>query len=200
MPSNERNLIGSVVERRTPSSLTGTTSLKFASTPGTGFPAVQHRSKSSFARGREEAKGKGRLNQVPSVGLPKVAPPTPEIKPIPANVEDLQRQISEENEKRVASMTSEEIEKGRQEILEQLGSGTSDLLKRVHEARLRKFAQEQAVRDTEKPAEEVGSSDSKNGQLFIIAHPKPTLPSLGARPGILRVKSLENIPQTGKAF
>lgn len=193
------------MERKTPSSLTDASSSRFAATPGTGFPVVQHRSKTAFARGREEAKGKDgtdRLNQVPSVGPPKAAPPTPEIKPIPANVEDLRRQISEENEQRVASMMPEEIEKGRQAILEQLGSGTSDLLKRVHEVRLRKFAREQTIRDadTEKSAEKMCSSDSTNGQPLIIAHPKPVLPSLGARPGILRVKSLENISQTGKAF
>lgn len=200
MPSNERSLVGSVVERKTPSSLTGTTSSRFAATPNTGFPAVQHRTKSAFARGREEAKGNSgaRSNQVPSVGPLK----PPETNSIPTSAEDLRRQISEENDKRVASMTPEEIEEGRQTILEQLGSGANDLFRRVHEAKLRKLAQEAAIRDADKetPTEKVCNSDSTNGQPFIIAQPKPTLPPLGARTGILRVKSLENIPQTGKAF
>ncbi|KAL4080602.1 hypothetical protein J3A83DRAFT_4366967 [Scleroderma citrinum] len=193
MPFNERNLIGSVVERKTPSSLTDTTSSRFAVTPGTGFPAVQHRSTSAFARGREEARRNDGQSRVPTIGSSEATPPGPETKAIPTNVEDLQRQISEENERRISSMTPEEIEQERQEVLEQLGSNASDLLRRVQEARLRKLAREEATKgaEMEKPTQNVSTPDQANGWLV-----KPTLLPLGARPGILRVKSLENVPQT----
>ncbi|KAF9231927.1 hypothetical protein BU15DRAFT_81842 [Melanogaster broomeanus] len=73
--NEKRSMIGPVFERKTPASSPASVpqlSSKFSGTPGRGFPAAQHRSKSAFARAREEqAKGEAgstRLNCVPSVG------------------------------------------------------------------------------------------------------------------------------------
>ncbi|KAH7885003.1 hypothetical protein F5I97DRAFT_1881593 [Phlebopus sp. FC_14] len=195
MPSNERSLIGSVVERKTPSKPNAPSS-RFSGAPGTGFPAVQHRSKSAFARAREEAKGNGsaRLNDVPSVipVQPPRPPPDGETKPIPTDTRALWRQISEENERRVASMTDEEIEKEKQEIFDQLGSGTADLLRRIREAKERKAAQETS--DGAADMAEREKEDSNKTSEPAIAQPKPSV--FAVRPGVLRVKSLDSLGQS----
>ncbi|KIJ59049.1 hypothetical protein HYDPIDRAFT_33561 [Hydnomerulius pinastri MD-312] len=105
MSANERPLIGSVFERKTPSTPTDPSS-RFKGIPGTGFPAVQHRFKSAFARAREEIKGigGGGLNGVPSV-VPSQAPRPPAVvdtKPTPTDTDALRSQISEENERKIA--------------------------------------------------------------------------------------------------
>ncbi|KAG6337386.1 hypothetical protein ID866_1709 [Astraeus odoratus] len=192
MPPNDHTLIGSVVERKS-SGPSIAKSSKFTATPGTGFPVAQHRSKSAFARAREEAKANNdvaRLDKAPLLALTKETrpPSTVETKPIPTDVEGLRCQISEENERVVANMSPEEVEKQRQEVLEQLGSGAEDLLKRVWEARQRKAAREEAARKS--AGHTTGLSDFQ---------PKPVLPSLGVRPGILRVKSLENVSHSGSS-
>ncbi|KAF8835931.1 hypothetical protein BDN67DRAFT_1015100 [Paxillus ammoniavirescens] len=202
MSANDRSLIGSVFERKTLSS-PPLPSSRFTGTPGTGFPAVQHRSKSAFARAREEGKGNSgaRLNDVPSV-TPTQRPPPPlhllDTNPIPTDTEALQRQISEENERKIASMTEEEIEKEKQEILEQLGSGTGALLSRIREARQRKSNEEASV-SAEKSVEGKVVDVSRRETEHLIAQPKPIASGLGAKPGVLRVKSLENLGQTASS-
>ncbi|KAL4064870.1 hypothetical protein V8B97DRAFT_1199621 [Scleroderma yunnanense] len=77
-------------------------------------------------------------------------------------------------------MTPEEIEKERQEVLEELGSHARDLLRRVQEARLRKLARKEATKgaETEKLTENVSNPDQ--GRPVTIAQHKLMLPSLGA--------------------
>ncbi|KAI6112432.1 hypothetical protein EDD16DRAFT_1163599 [Pisolithus croceorrhizus] len=194
MPRYERTVIGSVVERKTTSPPSA--SPRFTAKPGVGFPAVQHRSKSAFARAREEAtvnNAATRWNEVPLV-VPTgelQPPPTTETKSALTDAEDLRHHISQANEQRLASMTPEEIEKERKAILEQLGSDAPDLMRRVREARERKLAREDP-QATE--AEGKVASSEQTGRPPVY-QPKPVLPPLGARPGILRVRSLESVPQ-----
>ncbi|KAF9220254.1 hypothetical protein BS17DRAFT_882476 [Gyrodon lividus] len=196
MSANERSLIGSVFERPTPST-PSLPSSRFTGTPGTGFPAVPHRSKSAFARAREETKGNAgvRLSDVPSVVPTQVPRPPPvlDTKPIPTDTNALRRQISEENERKVAGMTEEEIEQEKQEILEQLGSGAGDLLTRIQEARQRKSEQEASIDAKKKSIED---DVSRQAIEHHIIQPKQVAPGLATRPGVLRVKSLENLGQT----
>ncbi|KAI6140628.1 hypothetical protein BKA82DRAFT_154479 [Pisolithus tinctorius] len=187
-------MIGSVVERKLASQ--PSTTPRFTAKPGIGFPAVQHRSKSAFARAREETKVNNadiRSNEVPVV-VTTQPPVTAETKTISTDVEDLRHHISRANEQQLASMTSEEIEKERKSILDQLGNDAPDLLKRVREARERKLARE-AAQETEAERNVMNSEQTERPPIH---HPKPTLLSLGARPGILRVRSLESVPQSGK--
>ncbi|KAI6117864.1 hypothetical protein EDD16DRAFT_1519882 [Pisolithus croceorrhizus] len=121
----------SVVERKVTSQPSATP--RFTAKPGAGFPAVQHRSKSAFARAREEATCQ--LGSIGHHGQPK-------RNPFLTNVEDLRHHISRENEQRLESMTPEEIERERKGILEQLGNDAPELLRRVQEARERKPARE----------------------------------------------------------
>ncbi|KAI5996033.1 hypothetical protein F5J12DRAFT_854794 [Pisolithus orientalis] len=192
MPQNERNMIGSVVERKIASQ--PSTTPRFTAKPGIGFPAVQHRSKSAFARAREEKKVNNadiRSNEVPVV-VTTQASLTAETKAISTDVEDLRHHISRANEQQLASMTSEEIEKERKSILDQFGNDAPDLLRRVREARERKLARE-AAQETEAERNVISSEQTERPPIH---HPKPTLLSLGARPGILRVRSLESVPQS----
>ncbi|KAG6829441.1 hypothetical protein H0H87_011396 [Tephrocybe sp. NHM501043] len=128
MSQNNPTLVGSVFERK-PSSH----STPKAFTPAkTGFPSVQHRSKSAFARNLEGVRkaGAGRPQNAPTV-----APSRP-VRPMePTDPEEWRNQMSRENEQRVASMTEEEREEERQEILNRFGAGVGDLLKRVKLAR-----------------------------------------------------------------
>ncbi|KAI6163286.1 hypothetical protein EDD17DRAFT_1776068 [Pisolithus thermaeus] len=169
MLRHDRTAIGSVVERKVTSQPSATP--RFTAKPGAGFPAVQHRSKSAFARAREEA-------TVNNIDTRRNKISSPKRNPFLTNVEDLRHHISRENEQRLESMTPEEIERERKGILEQLGNDAPELLRRVQEARERKPAREDP--QIERPP---------------IHQPKFVLPPLCARPGILRVRSLEGVPQ-----
>jgi RNA polymerase II-associated protein 1 len=146
-----RPLVGSVVERRPGASPLSETT--FSALPGkTGFPAAQHRSKSAFARGRDELRRSGPLRPG---DVPVVVPSGPTK--LPPDPDDWRNQISEENQRRVEEMSEEERERERQEIMEKFGPGVGDILKRVREARERqagkgisKEAQGKATETTDK--------------------------------------------------
>jgi hypothetical protein len=119
-------IVGSVVERKPTSSFS---TPKVDVTGKTGFPAVQHRSKSAFARNRDDLRRSvSRRKDVPTILPTKVHPATTE----PA---DWRQQISKENEERVADMTEEQREEEIQQILERFGTSVGDVLKRSRLAR-----------------------------------------------------------------
>ncbi|KAJ7157145.1 hypothetical protein C8R46DRAFT_1004009 [Mycena filopes] len=134
------SLVGAVFER--PSSTAflspgASTSTFTQGSSKTGFPQAQHRSqskKSAFARARE-AKTVERADEPPVVVAvpPTVVPSTPPN--ATAEPDDWRAQISRENEARVGSMTEEEREEERREILERFGPGIGDVLKKMREAR-----------------------------------------------------------------
>lgn len=119
-------IVGSVVERKPTSSFS---TPKAAVTGKTGFPTVQHRSKSAFARNRDDLRR--------SVSRPKDVPivlPT-NVHPASTELADWRQQISKENEERVADMTEEQREEEIQQILERFGTSVGDVLKRARLAR-----------------------------------------------------------------
>ena len=67
--------------------------------------------------------------------------PTPKLLPPRINegeatsIDDLRRQISEENDRRIEGMREEGTERERKEIIGQFGSGIGDLLRKAKEAR-----------------------------------------------------------------
>lgn len=119
-------IVGSVVERKPTSSFS---TPKAAVTGNTGFPTVQHRSKSAFARNRDDLRR--------SVSRPKDVPTVLPTNNHPASTEpaDWRQQISKENEERVAEMTEEQREEEIQQILERFGSSVGDVLKKARLAR-----------------------------------------------------------------
>ncbi|KZT19594.1 hypothetical protein NEOLEDRAFT_1245723 [Neolentinus lepideus HHB14362 ss-1] len=132
-----QHIIGSVIERKPGVS---------ASTPTTrgptrnGFPTVEHRSKSAFARGREEASRKGgkeRVREVPVIQTTpnEIVAPRRSILNGVTGEEDWRRQVSEENQRRVEDMSQEELEQERREILERFGTGVGDILRKAKDAR-----------------------------------------------------------------
>jgi hypothetical protein len=127
---SERNppIIGSVFERKP--AVPPTSPIVFSS-GYTGFPAVQHRSKSAFAR---------REKNIPS--RHKIIPAIIHTyrKPKAVDPDEWRKQISRENQERVEGMTEEEREEERKEILARFGAGVGDLLKRVQQARDREAA------------------------------------------------------------
>ncbi|KAJ3518188.1 hypothetical protein NLJ89_g32 [Agrocybe chaxingu] len=123
MPSNP-SIVGSVIERKSASPLTPK---RPASTAKIGFPTVQHRSKSAFARNREEQRKPtmSRAKDVPFV--------LPSSRPIPPTVTaNWREQMSKENEDRVASMDNEEREEERRQILKRFGNNIEGVLS-VHD-------------------------------------------------------------------
>ncbi|KAF9783201.1 hypothetical protein BJ322DRAFT_140937 [Thelephora terrestris] len=133
MPNSSKNsvqLVGSVLER-TPGS---TSSPPRLPAPKTGFPPVQHRTRSAFARSRDLSKqstGNGeRLDQPPAVTSEN--PRLPNVPPLSISDESNWREeVSRENEKIVANMSPEERELERQAILERFGSGVGAILQRA---------------------------------------------------------------------
>src|ERR1700710_2261482 len=185
MTSTDRSLIGSVFERKAPTAPTAP-SPRFTHTPGSGFPAVHHRSKSAFARAREEEKSSGNAR---STTVPSALPTRPAEQSLsrdlaPANDDAIRRQISEENERRVATMSEDEREQERREIIDQLGNGVGDLLERVRAARSRNAAKPPTVPDG-MPVQKDRVPDAP--REIPIVSPSP---GLGTRPNLLRVKSL----------
>lgn len=190
MSSTERSLIGSVFERKT-STTQNLPSPRFAKPPGSGFPAVQHRSKSAFARAREEEKS---TRNVRPTTVPLVIPARPveqhqsrDFEVGSRTADDVMRQqISEENARRVANMTEEEREQERREVLEQLGSGAGDLLERVRAARSRNTTKAPAI--TEGILSQNEQAPAVSREIPIVS----PLPGLATRRNLSRVKSLED--------
>lgn len=141
--ASQPQLVGSVQER-VPTSTANSSRFK-AAVSSTGFPVVQHRSKSTFARTRDDKKKSkfgdrregapvvisSRVQDRPPGDILPVAP-----KPL-SNSDDWRRQCSDENEKKVEQMTEEEREEERREILERFGGNVGDILKKAREARER---------------------------------------------------------------
>lgn len=153
-------LIGSVLER-TP----GSTSPSFKSpAPKTGFPPVQHRSKSAFARSRDLSKqptpNDNRPSQPPTVtsedprALSALSPSTPDES-------KWREDVSRENEKIVANMSPEERELERQAILKRFGPGIGAVLQRAKQNRVTK-RNEQAGTESEREIEQVPGSPGKH--------------------------------------
>jgi hypothetical protein len=151
--TSKYQLVGSVQERRPFSSSTAPSNFNAIIIPKTGFPAVQHRSKSAFARSREDQTKPSlpeRRTEAPiavsqsfkkydgneknSSNFSRLA-----IK-VPSGNEgrDWRRQISEENEKRIEDMPEEEREQEKKEILERFGTNVGDILRKAREARERR--------------------------------------------------------------
>jgi len=131
------SLIGSIVERKPKSSISSPTP-KPSTSGKTGFPTVQHRSKSAFSRNREEQRkfGEARAKEVPTVlRAPSRTPFSPQ--PPTEDPNDWRESISRENAERVAAMSPEEIEEEKQHILERFGNNVGDILKRARLARER---------------------------------------------------------------
>ncbi|KAG8963864.1 hypothetical protein FRC03_002483 [Tulasnella sp. 419] len=136
-------LIGSVVERN-PSN--AKLSFKSQSTPdpSTGFPPVQHRSKSAFARAREAARKEtatSRHQQVPqpdsisrNIATESHSDGNAEVQNVD-NDQSWRKQMSDENARRVENMSQAEREEERAELLERLGPGAMELLKKIKERR-----------------------------------------------------------------
>ncbi|KAF9522571.1 hypothetical protein CPB83DRAFT_822685 [Crepidotus variabilis] len=141
------SIVGSIVERKSGPGTPKPTS-NFSSSSSSGFPAVQHRSKSAFAKSREDGKkfgtgigiGSSKLRQIPTVvsngSLKQDASASPE-NPTPSleKEPDWREKISKDNEAKVSNMTDEEREEERREILERFGEKIGDVLKRARMAR-----------------------------------------------------------------
>ena len=109
----------------------------------TGFPAVEHRSKSAFARDREEKLTRLRHSEPSSL---RDTPPIvsflndksrSEAVNVAEREDDWRDRISKENEERVAAMNDAEREEERHKILERFGTNIGDVLKRARLARER---------------------------------------------------------------
>ncbi|KAG6820119.1 hypothetical protein H0H93_005125 [Arthromyces matolae] len=133
MSQNNSSLVGSVFERKS----TSHSSPKIFTPAKAGFPAAQHRSKSAFARNLEGVRknGASRPREAPTITSSAATRPSGSSDP-----NEWRNQVSRENEQRVASMTDEERERERQEILERFGAGVGDILKKVKLARERQAA------------------------------------------------------------
>ncbi|KAF5360496.1 hypothetical protein D9756_004926 [Leucocoprinus leucothites] len=141
MSQNDRFLLGSVTERK-PS---GASIPPRQINPSVhGFPTAQHRSKSAFVRSREAARKSTSDPKEPRPQEPPIIVSTPVVtenaEPKQTTSDDWRARMSAENEMRVASMTDEEREAEKKEILERFGGGIGDVLKRARLAREKKAA------------------------------------------------------------
>ena len=122
---------------------------------------MQHRSKSAFSRARgEQKKGESssRLPQPPVV-KPAVSRATEIVEEKDAAAEviaqasdDWRRQMEEENQRRVESMSAEELEAARREILEHFGPGIGEMLRQSRANREAASASADPLRNGLSPA------------------------------------------------
>jgi hypothetical protein len=136
MSEHAKPLVGSIFEREPRSSASPPSPSKSVGSKR-GFPVAQHRSKSVFARSRE---AQLQLGAHPlRVTEPPVVQPTPIIqKYVPSEGSEgdsWRAQISEENERRVASMTEQEREEAQREIEERFGRNIGEVLRRARMTR-----------------------------------------------------------------
>jgi len=203
MSRSDRPLIGSVYERKT-SAFSEVNRPKPSGSSRTGFPVVQHRSKSAFARGRDEFKrsgsgGPNRTKDIPVVrSVNDTGGRTGGLTPRPViDTDDLRRQISEENEKKLEAMTEEERNQERREIIEHFGVGIGDLLQKARETRERRLAREEGndasmtdaiqMMDTDTHFERDKSDSSSDGMFLtsldvFLIHPFPAAANTSPQP------------------
>ena len=178
-------LVGSVLER-TPRS----TSSSFRSpAPKAGFPPVEHRTKSAFARSRDLSKTSSPNGERPShpppivtserLRLPTVVPP-----PSTSDEPEWREDVGRENEKIVASMSPEEREVERREVLERFGPGVGAILQKAKRNREMRLSGLEGM-EFEREVERVPGSPG--GYLvcvcrFSSAHRAPLPSSLVPRP------------------
>ncbi|KAH9922029.1 hypothetical protein B0H21DRAFT_766415 [Amylocystis lapponica] len=140
MHSAKPSLVGSIFERK-PSSPPAAPVSRPDPAGKTGFPSVQHRSKSAFSRARDDSK---KSRPYRSSDVPQVSPtsrPGPNSLENGLRPEDWREQVEEENRVRVAAMTDEEREEERREILERFGPDVGDILKKAKAMRDAKQSQ-----------------------------------------------------------
>lgn len=130
------SIVGSVFERKPTSSA----SRPVSNIPtDSGFPTVQHRSKSAFTRNREEKRLAVTRNNVSRpIHAPLVVPSPSDLHEGPSSIyanASWRAQASKENEERVARMGDTEREEGKRQILEKFGTNIGDVLKRARLAR-----------------------------------------------------------------
>ena len=162
-------VVGSVVERKPTSSFS---TPKAAVTGKTGFPTVQHRSKSAFARNRDDLRR--------SVAKPKDVPivmPT-NVHPASSEPADWRHQISKENEERVADMTEEQREEEIRQILERFGTSVGDVLKRARLARETRSAAEKTPETIDAEAEKHSQGHSTSDLVKFFSFLTSGIPRL----------------------
>jgi hypothetical protein len=205
----DRSLVGPVFERNpTPSSVS---TPKLANLVKSGFPVAQHRSKSAFARGRDLQKRGfiAKSSETPAVISTREsgvgADASDELQ-----AHDWRRQISEENDQKVKSMSEEERVQATEEIFEQFGSGVGELFEKIAQARKRKAADTQSAGDIEQgrsakvPGEDPSQLSSRLAKTTNYPHfsPQDLLPLLyqqvALAPPVELIGSfvLQTLPQT----
>ncbi|KAG5654318.1 hypothetical protein H0H81_004737 [Sphagnurus paluster] len=152
MSQNPQQLVGSVFERTKKNHSVP----KIFTATKTGFPVVQHRSKSAFARSREESR---KTSASSTRDVPKLVPSQTFRVPSPVDPDEWRNQMSRENEERVATMTEEQRAEERQEIIQRFGAGVGDLLKRV------KLARERQAKITHNVQDDTSQADQDNQTL-----------------------------------
>ncbi|KAF4577461.1 hypothetical protein EYR40_003001 [Pleurotus pulmonarius] len=161
------SLIGSVFERKYSGS--SKPNAPSSSTRKTGFPPVQHRSKSAFARGRDDAR-KGDATTIRQAAPPPVIPSK-------ADAEGWREQISRENETRVQNMSESERQEEIKEIMQRFGSGVGDILRKAREAR-----QKQTKDDLDPVPLTSPTLEERRPPLKRVGSPPPALSTSSTRP------------------
>lgn len=155
-------LVGSVLERTpgiTPSS-------SKSPAPKTGFPPVQHRTKSAFTRSRDLSKQSAlniqHPNQPPLVTSESSNAPSQQT----PDESKWREEVGRGNEKIVANMSPEERELERQAILERFGPGVGAILQRAK--RNREMKRDEA--DGTESGRETEQIPRSPGKRFFCVH------------------------------
>ncbi|OCH89933.1 hypothetical protein OBBRIDRAFT_755864 [Obba rivulosa] len=170
--STEKPMIGSILER-TPKGSPLSPSPKSNTSGKTGFPTVQHRSKSAFARAREDLKRQcsERPREPPLVQPSSIPPPSTGPALNRSDTDEWRSQVDEENRRRVEHMTEEEREQERQEILERFGPNVGEILRKAREARESQRSQPSLMRQ-----EEPSTTFEVTERISSPKSPRPTSP------------------------
>ncbi|PIL35079.1 hypothetical protein GSI_02867 [Ganoderma sinense ZZ0214-1] len=189
-------LIGSILERKPGSK----PSAPSETSTRTGFPAVQHRSQSAFARARgQEYK---RVRDVPIVQTSTLGSSFQSRHNGTAEQDGWRIQAEEENRRRVEAMSEEERAQERAEIVERFGPNIVEVLRRAREVRetgeVREAREAREAKQKKSESEKVGADSTSSSSTPTQGEGKEpaaglSSPSSPSRPRLEHARSLTSI-------
>lgn len=176
LPPAVLTMLGSIIERSAPSSSSAPVSFIPSPPSASGFPKAQHRSafKKSLARPAQP-----RTAAPPSLG-PTPAQATQTAQQFDNDDDHLDetakilRSVQRENEDKLASMSSEEIQQKKEELLERFGGGLLDQFRKRREQRQRSSEQGESTAKARARGKETRMLSFASLSLYLSPFSRPS--------------------------
>jgi hypothetical protein len=206
------SMLGSIVEKDVPAP---TAPSLPSARPGNvgGFPQATHRSTSRFALAKATAASRGKGPAAPAGSRPARAPalqttsPNPDeappqhsisSKPPGSETEEarIRREVSAENDARLAAMTAEEVLQEREELLARFGPGLLDVLRKRRETRAEPSATgASAASSAEAASTSVAVAQDDDDELPPLVEDGADSSTAAPQPAVPRAEEPADLPE-----